>query len=294
MTSESAGPRDVDHLLAGAVESHMHAAPSAFPRHDTDFSAARKARDRDMRAIVVKSHHYETASRAQMARAETGFPVIGGITLNEWVGGLNPLTVDGVASYDGSVVWMPSITATNHLENAAIDMFADAEQGPEGISVLDESGGLTDDARAVLDRIAAHDLVVGTSHLAPRESLALVDAAMDRGVSDVLVTHPFANFLDYSHDQLREITDLGATLEFHYNCTTEMMGHAATIEDFVAAMDVVGVENVVMATDGGATVNPPAMEQFERFVREMRAAGVSEAEIRTMTAETPSRIFGLD
>jgi hypothetical protein len=284
---------DIDHLLEGAVDTHMHTGPGAFPRHDTDFSAARKARDNGMRAIVTKNHHFETASRAAMAREETGFDIRGGITLNEWVGGLNPDAVDGLANFDGDVVWMPSITAANHLENAAVQMFEAEEEEKAGISVL-EDGELTDDALAVIDRIAEHGFVVGLSHLSPTEAIAFTEAAVDRGVEEFLVQHPHANFLDYTHDEMRTITDLGATLEFHYICTSEMMGHAATVEDYVAAVDAVGPENAVMATDGGATANPPAMEQFERFVRAMLDAGVPEADVETMIRENPRRIFDLD
>ncbi|MFC4549827.1 DUF6282 family protein [Halorussus sp. GCM10023401] len=292
MTSSDSG--SIDQLVQGAVDTHMHTAPGAFPRHDTDFSAARTAKEHGMRAIVTKNHHFETASRAQNVRDEVGFTVLGGITLNEWVGGLNHHAVDGVANFDADIVWMPSITAANHLENAAVQMFETEEQEKAGISVLDEDGELTIETLAVLDSIAEHGLVVGLSHLSPEEAIALVDEATSRGVEEFLVQHPHAEFLDYSHDQMRTITDLGATLEFHYICTSEMMGNAATVDDFVAAVDAVGPENAVMATDGGATANPPAMEQFESFIGDMLDAGVPEADVETMVKDNPKRIFDLD
>lgn len=286
--------RSIDYLVEGAIDTHMHTAPGAFPRHDTDFSAARKAQSEGMRAIVIKNHHFETASRAKNVRTELGFSVLGGITLNEWVGGLSHYAVDGLANFDPDVVWMPSITATNHLENAAVQMFESEEGEKSGISVLDENQELTDETIRVLDAIAEHDLVIGLSHLSPEEAIVLTDEATDRGVEEFLVQHPHANFLNYTHDQMRTITDLGATLEFHYICTTEMMGNAATVDDFVAAVDAVGPKNAVMATDGGATKNPPAIEQFKRFIRDMLEAGVSENEIETMIKANPRRIFDLE
>lgn len=286
--------QSIDHLVASAVDTHMHTGPGAFPRRDTDFSAARKAQQHGMRAIVTKNHHFETASRAQIVRDELGFDVLGGITLNEWVGGMNPHAVDGVADFDADIVWMPTITARNHLEKADVTMFESEEGGKSGLTVLDEDGDLNADTAAVLDRIAEHGFVIGLSHLSPDEAITLVDEATDRGVEEFLVQHPHANFLDYSHDQMRTITDLGATLEFHYICTTEMMGNAATVEDYVAAVDAVGPENAVMATDGGATANPPAMEQLKRFIRAMLDAGVSEADVETMVKTNPYRIFDLD
>jgi hypothetical protein len=290
----SNGPRPIDHIVEGAIDTHMHTAPGAFPRHDTDFSAARKAQNEGMRAFVTKNHHFETASRAKNVRAEVGFTTLGGITLNEWVGGLNHHAIDGLAHFDPDVVWMPSITATNHLENAAVQMFENEEGEKSGISVLDEGNELTDETIRVLDAIGEQDLVIGLSHLSPEEAIALTDEATDRGVEEFLVQHPHANFLNYTHDQMQTITDLGATLEFHYICTTEMMGNAAAVEDFVSAVDAVGPENAVLATDGGATANPPAIEQFKRFIRDMLDAGVSETDIETMVKKTPRRVLGLD
>lgn len=286
--------QSIDHLVADAVDTHMHTAPGAFPRHDTDFSAARKAQQHGMRAIVAKNHHFETASRAKIARDELGFDILGGITLNEWAGGMNPRAIDGVANFDADIVWMPTITAANHLENAAVQMFEAEEEEKGGISVLDDDGELTESTLDVLDRIADHGFVIGLSHLSPEEAIALVGEATDRGVEEFLVQHPHANFLNYSLDQMRTITNLGATLEFHYICTTEMMGNAATIDDYVAAVDAVGPSNAVMATDGGATANPPAVEQFKRFIREMLDAGIPEDDIETMVKANPKRIFDLE
>jgi hypothetical protein len=285
---------DISHLIEGAVDTHMHTAPGAFPRQDTDFSAARKAKDHGMRAIVTKSHHFETASRAWNVRDELDFTMLGGITLNEWVGGLNPHAVDGLANFDGDVVWMPTITAKNHLENAEVQMFEPEEAEKSGITVLDDDGELTPETHDVLERIAEHGFVIGLSHLSPTEAIELVEAATNYGVEEFLVQHPFAKFLDYSIDEMRTITDLGATLEFHYICTSEMMGNAATIDDYVEAVNAVGPENAVMATDGGATANPPAMEQFQRFVHDMIGAGVSEDDVEMMVKDNPYRILDLD
>lgn len=286
--------QDVLPLLEGAVDTHVHTSPSAFERHDTDFEAARKARDRGMRAIVIKTHHFETASRAMIARKETGFEILGGVTLNQWVGGLNPASVDGAAHFDASMVWMPTITAANHLEKAEVAMFSEEEESVlEGIRILDETGSLKSPVLDVLDRISRHNLVIGCSHLSPEESIELVREGKKRGVEDFLVQHPHANFLHYSPDQMETITDLGATLELTYVTTTEMMGFAATIDDFVRTIERVGPDHVILATDGGAAVNPPPMEMMISFLRELLEAGVDRSTIRQMVQDNPREIFDL-
>ena len=284
---------EIAHLLEGAVDSHMHTAPDTFARHDTDFSAARRARDRDMRAIVIKTHHFETASRAWMAREETGFDVLGGITLNDWVGGLNPTAIDGLAHFDPSVVWLPTISAANHLRGANIEEFK-AEEGTAGIEFLDDDGELRPQVVDVLERIAAHDLVLATGHVSTAEAFAVVEAGRDLGIEEFVVTHPFADFLQYGIDEMARMADLGATLEFLYVTTTPRMGEAATVADMAAAIDEIGAEHAIVATDAGSTENEPAIEMLMRFVHELLDEGVSEGDVATMIRDNPRRVFSLD
>lgn len=284
---------EIAHLLEGAVDSHMHTAPDTFARHDTDFSAARRARDRGMRAIVIKTHHFETASRAWLAREETGFDVLGGITLNDWVGGLNPTAIDGLAHFEPSVVWLPTISAANHLRGANIEEFK-AEEGTAGIEFLDDDGELRPAAVDVLERIAAHDLVLATGHVSTAEAFAVVEAGRDLGIEEFVVTHPFADFLQYGIDEMARMADLGATLEFLYVTTTPRMGEAATVADMAAAIDEIGAEHAIVATDAGSTENEPAIEMLMRFVHELLDEGVTEADVATMVRDNPRRVFSLD
>jgi predicted TIM-barrel fold metal-dependent hydrolase len=294
----------VKQLLDGAVDTHMHTRPDVFDRHESDFEAARAAKDAGMRAIGIKSHHFETGSRAQLVNEElpsgADFDVIGGITLNEWVGGLNARAVDGAANLGADIVWMPTITARYHVENWGYlphleDQAATSDDGgPAGITVFDDDGDLSQDTLDVLDAIADNDLVLALSHLSPEESFAVVREGRERGVEDYMLTHPHAAFLDYSHDEMREMADLGVTLEIHYAFTTELTGPAATIDDFAETVDEVGPEHIVMATDGGAVENPTAMAMFEAFVTEMLDAGVPENDIATMVKTNPRELFDLD
>lgn len=292
MTGNDPYVDEIAHLLTGAVDSHMHTAPDTFSRHDTDLSAARRARDRGMRAIVLKTHHFETATRAWIAREETGFDVLGGLTLNDWVGGLNPTAIDGLANYDPSVVWLPTISAANHLRGANIEEF-ESEEGGRGIELL-EDGELRDDAYRVLEKIAEHDLVLATGHVSTEEAFAAVEAGRELGIDEFVVTHPFAAFLQYGLEEMREMVELGATLEFLYVTTTPRMNQAATVADFAEAIEEVGPENVIVATDAGSTENEPAVEMLMRFVHELRAEGVSDEAIETMVTDTPARVFSLE
>lgn len=288
---------DVTELLTGSVDTHVHTAPDAFDRHGSDFDIARRARAAGMVGLVIKSHHFETGSRAQLVTEETGMRVLGGITLNTWVGGLNPTAVDGAAALGARIVWMPTITARNHMQGGSVPHLdagtSDHERG-SGITVLDDDGSLTAAAIAVLDRIAANDLILALGHLSPAEAIPLATKAADRGVTEIICHHPFAGFLDYSIDQLAHLVDLGATIEFHYGTTTPMMGSSTTVSEQVDAARVVGPEHVILASDGGSRVIPPPLDLFTDFIEEFLDAGVPKEDIRNMVSDTPKRVFRID
>lgn len=285
---------DIMDLLNGAIDTHVHTAPDAFDRHGTDFDIARRARAAGLVGFVIKSHHFETGSRAQLVTEETGMRVLGGITLNRWVGGLNPVAVDGAAALGARIVWMPTITARNHMSGGSVPHLdagtTDLERG-SGITVIDDDGSLKQAAIEVIERIAANDLILALGHLAPAEAMPLAAAASDSGVSEIICHHPFADFLDYTIEQLGRLVGYGATIEFHYGTTTPMMGSSTTVGEQVDAARILGPEHVILASDGGSRVIPPPLELLSAFIEEFRDAGVSTEDIRQMVSHTPMRVF---
>ncbi len=82
-------------LMQGAIDLHIHSAPSLFPRLVDHVEAAEGARKYGMRAVVLKEHHGYTADRMYFVRKLiNGIEVYGGVVLNNAVGGINPFAVD--------------------------------------------------------------------------------------------------------------------------------------------------------------------------------------------------------
>src|SRR4029077_18218301 len=101
---------DVDQVLRGAIDIHVHSDPDNVPRSLDGLEAAKQARAKGMRAIVLKNHYDPTAGLAYLARKEApGLEVFGGIDLNLSVGGMNAAAVDHLAQVAGGwgrIVWM--------------------------------------------------------------------------------------------------------------------------------------------------------------------------------------------
>ena len=288
-------PRVLD-LLQGAIDVHIHSAPDVYPRILSDLDLARQAQEMGMRAIVIKNHFASTAGRAWLASDETGFPVFGGIALNHTLGGLNPHAVDFALKMGARVVWLPTLHAQQFLENKSHVKLLAGSLGADlqGICCLDEDGELKAEVHAILDLVARKDVILATGHISIAEARAVVPEAARRGTSRIVVTHPLASFLDYGLDEMKGILDLGATyLEHVYNDTTHHGGRPITIEDLASAIKAIGAGHCIMSTDSGQLLNPLPMQQFGIFMQKMLDLGLSEREIRTMTAGNPAQALGI-
>lgn len=115
------------------------------------------------RAIVAESHHHgmqpDILALESAGLRDVPVKVYGGIALNRTVGGLNPYAVELALGLDGKVVWSPTISSPAHIEfhrhnhHSGFPVSGVPLRDNEPISILDESGGLVDAARDVVDVI---------------------------------------------------------------------------------------------------------------------------------------------
>lgn len=273
--------------VEGAIDLHVHSAPDSVPRALTAIETAQIARRHGLRAVLYKSHFFETASLAYLVSQvvpEVG--AYGGIALNRSVGGFNVAAVERMAAMTGGhgrVVWMPTV---------------DAAQGPFAASVraadilpVSANGELRPEVLAVLESIAALDLALATGHSSPEDSLLLVRAARDLGIDRIVITHPLGD-LSPSESIQRELIALGALLEYPFGMIAPI--GATSVDELVARIRAVGAEHVVLSTDLGQPGNPVPAVGFANGVQRLLDAGVTEREIDLMIRRNPARLLNLD
>src|SRR5215510_1838375 len=170
--------------LSGVVDIHVHSDPDSVPRSIDAIDAARLARTRGIRALVLKNHYEPTASLAYLVRKEVpGIELFGGVALNRTVGGVNPAAVERMTMVKGGwgrVVWMPTFDAENQVR------FSNENRPFVSVS---KGGSLLPEVKEVLGLIAKHKLTLATGHSSPQENLLLVRAAKDLGIDRIVVTH---------------------------------------------------------------------------------------------------------
>jgi hypothetical protein len=99
-------------LVRGAVDYHVHIAPDFAERRITDVQLARRCLELGLGGFGLKSHYTPTHERAAVVReAVPGVTVLGSITLNRAVGGLNALAVEVAARQGARLVWFPTVSS---------------------------------------------------------------------------------------------------------------------------------------------------------------------------------------
>jgi hypothetical protein len=288
--------------LEGGWDLQVHVAPDIIGRRIDDLDLAKEFAARKLKGFVLKSHYAPTYERAKVVTKASGNGVIayGAITLNHSVGGLNPVALEIAGRSGNKIVWMPTVDAANETAGrvdgpeAKLPFWAQIQRdlskegiSPPPMSVLGEDGALTSAARACLERIGKHDMILATGHLGRKEILALVKASREMGLKRVIVTHAEFPSQSLTAQEQLDLANLGAKIE---HCFTTMYTNKAPWDAFFESVRVVGPERVILSTDLGQTINPPVADGFGMFAQKMLDAGFSQAQVRRMAVTNPAEI----
>lgn len=279
--------------LKGVIDMHVHSAPDIRERAYTDFELMEAAIRVGARAIVIKSHHGTTMNRAYLVnehnkivnQGSNNFQMFGSVTLNDAIGGLNPIAVETGLKMGAKVVWMPTTSAANQL----------AKNNMTGGIECVENGKVVKPLRDILKLIKEYDVILGTGHLSPDEIFFIVDEAKNMGIEKIVVTHPEFWVVGMSHEeQTRIVKDYDVYLE---RCYAQPMGggvYKSNLEDNLEIIKKVGYKNVIVNTDGGQVENPNWELAFEEYMQYLFDRGITREELEEMTINIPARLLNLE
>lgn len=303
VTIESMGERvrllkeeDVLEVLQGAYDMHCHAFPD--PLIDTGWDqiqVMKAATDVGMGGVVFKAHTFPTAATVPFVNqvveeyavtvGKEPAHAYGGIVLNNYVGGLNPESVEMCARLGGKVVWLPSHDSAHH--NRVIGE-------PGGIELLDEDDKPLPELYNIFEIIAANDMILDPCHASTKERFIIVEEAKKLGVKRFMITHPNWNVTKMTLEQEVEISKLGAYIGlFAYGDIPNFNNPNCDPLYVLECIKRVGPDRCIIASDLGTVVNVPPVEGMKLFVRILLASGVSKTDIRKMCVENPKRLLGL-
>lgn len=274
---------ETEKTLQGVIDIHIHTNPDIRVRRLSDLELAAEARRVGARAVVIKSHLVTTMDRAAIAReAVPGIDVFGGIVLNPHVGGLNAIAVDTAIKLGAKLVWLPTSFSSNERKR----------QGKsDGIETVID-GKVVPALLPILKMIAESGVALGTGHLTPAETLVVVEEARKQGVGKIVVNHPEWATVDMSIGDQKRLAEFDVFFE---RCYARNVGgtYDKNFQRNLDAMEALGFESTIVATDGGQVENPMWSEALAEYIGFLRQAGVPQATVDRMTKTNPATVLGL-
>ena len=277
----------IERLMQGSIDMHVHHGPDANVMRRLDaLQAAIQAEEAGMRAIVLKNRDYPTAPLAHILnKSVNNLTVFGSLCLDFAVGGLNPSAVEASALLGAKVVWMPTFSSANHRRKLGFD---------DGINILDEKGKILPAVQQCLDIVKHHDMVLATGHISTAEAFTLVNEAIQKGITKIVITHPLNTGVGviFSIEEMCQMAEKGAFIEHSVYCTTPQ-GGGFDPAGLVEAVRAVGAEHCILSTDLGQDYNPAPVEGMRMMVDTLLRYTLRKEEIELMIKINPARLLGL-
>ena len=291
---------EVNELLVGAIDLHCHSGPAAMPRildHHEELMDAAAAK---LRAVLYKDHFYGGMAHAILLEKlfpETNVKLYSGIALNNASGGINPHAVDHTIKLGGKIVWMPTLSAANHIEamakgNSTFPKTSKRMLDPIPLSALDANGKLTDDTKQVIDLIAEADIILAGGHLPASELHILFDEAARRGVKKMMVNHP-TYIVGCSDTDIRQLVARGVKMEHSICMFIDGKSLKYTPDQLAHLIEVAGVDNTILSSDLGLQHSQRPVDGFRSIVQILLDLQMPRASIRKLVSDNAARFLNL-
>jgi len=282
-------------LIKGALDLHVHSSPDCFVRMFSHVELAIHARQYGLAGVLLKVHCQGTADRlAFVHKLVSGIEVFGSITLNNSVGGLNPVAVESAIGYGAKAVWMPTMDAQNHVDHygqigtfgADIPLAWERRATSRPITLLNEDGKLKKEVHEILELIGSANIILNIGgHVSYEETLTVLKAARSLGLEKIIVEHPLHVVTKMPLSRQREVIANGAIINYVAG-DLYWPGAPASHPIFANNIRDLGAENIVISSDGGAPGLPP-YEMMLASIQLLIDNDFSDSDIQLMIRDRP-------
>lgn len=133
---------------------------------------------------------------------------------------------------------------------------------------------------------------MATGHLYADEADALVRAALEHKVRNLLIQHADMAIAPVPLDLQMELARRGAFLEKYYLACGDDF-RSLTVAEMADTIRRIGGEHCALVTDHGQPRNPTAVEALSRFVEQLLEADITERQIERMLKDNPRQLLGI-
>lgn len=293
--------KEVEELLVGAIDLHCHSGPAAMPRILDHHEELLDAATAGFRAVLYKDHFYPGMAHAIIL--EKLFPKLGvrlysGVALNNASGGINPHAVDHAIKLGGKIVWMPTLSAANHLDvmnNGQIKTFPKTSQkmlDPTPLSALDANGKLTDDTKKVIDLIAEADIILAGGHLHVSEQHVMFEEAARRGVKKMLVNHP-TYVVGFGDADIRQLVSIGVSMEHSICMFIDGKSKKFSADDLAHLIEVAGVDHTILSSDLGLLYSQRPVDGYRQVTQILLDLQMPQVAIKKLIGDNAAAFLNL-
>lgn len=279
------------------IDLHVHIGPEPIPRK-FNVDSIIKEESGKIKGLALKNHFYSTSPFIKDTK--TDLILIGSVTLNNYVGGLNPDVIYATASIldNPIIVWFPTINSQQFLRNSKYEIPPEWIGGNlksrlskdiKPVKVLDENNELKEDTRKVLKAIKENDCILATGHLSYKESEKLVEEAVKMGIKRIIVTHPIYPPINMPIEMQKKLSRYeGVYMEQTF---AMYLIDKIPIEKIAEQIKQIGAENCIISTDVGQINSPSPSKAMEIFTELLLQNGISKPEILIMGKENPLKLI---
>ncbi|MES2281022.1 MAG: DUF6282 family protein [Pseudomonadota bacterium] len=289
-------------LLKGAIDLHCHSGPSVMPRYFDHYEAMQEASEAGVRALLIKDHYYSVTPVTVMLNkhfSHLGVTLLSGVPLNNQSGGLNIYAVEHGIALGAKLVWMPTFSSKNHIEQhkkGQTTNFPNSSRPmmpPAPVHVVDDSGKLLPDVLTILDVIADRDVVLSSGHLNISEIWPLFEEAKKRGIKRMICNHP-TFVVGASLADITRLAGMGVYIE-HSMCmfAEDSKFRMFDPETLKGLIEAAGVDRTILGSDLGQEGNPRLVDGFLSVIEICLDLGYSEADVRKMVSTNAAALVGL-
>jgi len=299
--------KEINGLLEKSYDLHFHIGPDILPRKYNMEQLIREEEGK-IEGVALKAHSFPTimAIKAAKKNFDSKIRLIGSLTLNYFMGGFNSSAIYASAVMSKKypiIVWFPTVHAENHLRKNKSkyefppEWVKDPDFVPRkktelrAIKVTDWNNKLFDKCGRVLRMIQKMDCILATGHLSWKESEVLATEALDMGVK-VIVTHPMQRDIKMPLKVQKKLADKGAFIEYCYimYLDRDKPGDYPP-EEQVRCMKEVGVDKVILTSDGGQVSNPGPSRCLHDYLKVLEPHGLEKSDFRQMLVKNPKDIL---
>jgi len=285
-------PIDIMRLLCGFIDMHIHPGPDIIARKFDVFELGRVYEDLGVGGVVIKSHYIPTVTLAwSLNSIFKKIRFYGSLTLNTSVGGLNPKAVVTSIKLGAKVIWMPTLSAENHIK-AVKEFKTFNEVSGIGLRIV-KNGRILDEVEEILHLIAENNVVLASGHLSVEESVILVDEARSIGVKNIIISHPEFYVVNMPIETQKELANKGAFIEYCYRSIVRSR-NSVPVGIIAKYIKTVGAYNCILSTDLGSPESPYPHEGLLDFIRKLLSEGILYDELKIMLRDNPRKLLGID